>query len=249
MKTVLITSGGTIEPIDGVRGITNFATGKLGSVIAETLQNCRIFFVKNIKSAMPEIQSNHLTVIETTDTQSVQNAMNDIMNTHHVDYFIHSMAISDYTVDKVVNINDIVQLLDDTNQYSKNDIINLINHPPTINNQSKVSSSISQPLIYLKQTPKIIDTIKKNWPHVKLIGFKLLNNVPHQELIDVAMKSLIRTDADFIIANDLTQISNDKHHAYILNKNGVAFETHTKKDLAHTLNSIINSDKTIMEAL
>lgn len=68
---------------------------------------------------MPEIQSNHLTVIETTDTQSVQNAINDIMNTHHVDYFIHSMAISDYTVDKVVNINDIVQLLDDTNQYSK----------------------------------------------------------------------------------------------------------------------------------
>lgn len=46
MKTVLITSGGTIEPIDGVRGITNFATGKLGSVIAETLQNCHIFLLK-----------------------------------------------------------------------------------------------------------------------------------------------------------------------------------------------------------
>lgn len=249
MKTVLITSGGTIEPIDGVRGITNFATGKLGSVIAETLQNCRIFFVKNIKSAMPEIQSNHLTVIETTDTQSVQNAINDIMNHHHVDYFIHSMAISDYTVEKVVNINDIIQLLDENNQYSKQDIINLINNPPIIENKTKVSSSISQPLIYLKQTPKIIDSIKINWPHVKLIGFKLLNNVPHQELIDVAIKSLYRTDADFIVANDLTQITNDNHHAYIVNKNGIVFETHTKKELANTLNSIINSDKKIMEVL
>ena len=192
---------------------------------------------------MPEIQSNHLTVIETTDTQSVQNAINEIMNTHHVDYFIHSMAISDYTVDKVVNINDIVQLLDDTNQYSKNDIINLINHPPTINNQSKVSSSISQPLIYLKQTPKIIDTIKKNWPHVKLIGFKLLNNVPHQELIDVALKSLIRTDADFIVANDLTQITTDKHLAYIVSKNGVVAQSSTKKELALTLQSFIHQSK------
>ncbi|MDN6717948.1 MAG: phosphopantothenate--cysteine ligase, partial [Lactococcus lactis] len=32
---VLITSGGTTEPIDEVRGISNFATGSLGKLAAE----------------------------------------------------------------------------------------------------------------------------------------------------------------------------------------------------------------------
>lgn len=164
MKTVLITSGGTIEPIDGVRGITNFATGKLGAVIADTLQDCRVFFIKNIKSAMPELSSPHLTVIETTDTLSVQQAIAHVMNNFHVDFFIHSMAISDYTVDKVVNVNDIVQLLDDTTHYSKEDIIKIINNPPVIDNKSKVSSSISQPLIYLKQTLKLLIALRKIGP-------------------------------------------------------------------------------------
>ena len=36
---VLITSGGTTEPIDNVRGISNFATGSLGKVTAEKFLN------------------------------------------------------------------------------------------------------------------------------------------------------------------------------------------------------------------
>ena len=243
MKTVLITSGGTIEPIDGVLGITNFATGKLGAVIADTLQDCRVFFIKNIKSAMPELSSPHLTVIETTDTLSVQEAIAHVMNNFHVDFFIHSMAISDYTVDKVVNVNDIAQLLDDKAQYSKEDILKIIHNPPVIENKSKVSSSISQPLIYLKQTVKIIDTIKKNWPHVKLIGFKLLNNVPHQELIDVALKSLIRTDADFIVANDLTQITTDKHFGLYCFKRWCCCSIFYKKRIGSSFTILYSSIK------
>ena len=76
-----------------------------------------------------------------------------------------------------------------------------------------------------------------------MIGFKLLNNVPHQELIDVALKSLIRTDADFIVANDLTQITTDKHLAYIVSKDGVVAQSSTKKELALTLQSFIHQSK------
>ena len=34
---IVITAGGTIEPIDDVRAITNFSSGKLGSKIANKL--------------------------------------------------------------------------------------------------------------------------------------------------------------------------------------------------------------------
>lgn len=39
LMKILITSGGTTEAIDSVRGITNHSTGRLGKVIAETFLN------------------------------------------------------------------------------------------------------------------------------------------------------------------------------------------------------------------
>jgi phosphopantothenate-cysteine ligase len=242
MKTVLITSGGTVEAIDGVRGITNFATGKLGAIIADTLKDAKVFLIKGSNAAIPKNLSQNITIIEATDTQSVQDAIESVMNNNHVDYFIHSMAISDYTIDKVVSIDELIDSINEYSTYSKNDIINLIKNPPTITNRNKVSSTIKQPLIYLKQTPKIIATIKEKWPHVKLIGFKLLNNVSKEELINVAKASLEKTKAEYIIANDLSQISNLNHKAYILSDKGILIETLTKQELANSLKSIINPE-------
>lgn len=241
MKTVLITSGGTVEPIDGVRGITNFSSGKLGALIADTLTDSKVFLIKGSKSVMPQNVSQNITVIETTDTQSVQDAISQVMNNNQVDYFVHAMAISDYTVDKVVSVDQLIDAIDDTATYSKSDIIELLKNPPTISNRNKVSSTIVQPLIYLKQTPKIIATIKQKWPHVKLIGFKLLNNVPQEELISVAQASLEKTHAQYIVANDLSKISKTHHSAYIVNADGVLQETATKQELANALKSIIES--------
>lgn len=240
MKTVLITAGGTVESIDGVRGITNFSSGKLGAMIADALTDCNVFLIKARKAVMPKNMANNITIIETTDTQSVQEAIELVMNNNHVDYFIHSMAISDYTVDKVVNLEDMIGSLNEYSTYSKNDFIELLQNPPTVKNRNKVSSAITQPLIYLKQTPKIISTIKQKWPHVKLIGFKLLNNVSKEELINVAKASVEKNNAQYIIANDLTGISNTQHKAYLVNRDGIVLETKTKEELAKVLKSLIS---------
>ena len=37
MKKIIITAGGTTEPIDNVRKITNVSTGKLGSLICDNM--------------------------------------------------------------------------------------------------------------------------------------------------------------------------------------------------------------------
>jgi phosphopantothenate-cysteine ligase len=69
MRTVLITAGGTVEPIDGVRGITNFSSGRLGALIADTLTNSKVFLIKSRKSVMPTKAgfTDRITVIETTE--------------------------------------------------------------------------------------------------------------------------------------------------------------------------------------
>lgn len=245
MKTVLITAGGTVEAIDGVRGITNFSSGKLGALIADALTDCKVFLIKGHKAVMPQNVGGKITIIETTDTQSVQDAIEQVMNNNKVDYFVHSMAISDYTVDKVVSVDEVIDSIVEDKTYTKDDIIQLLKNPPSIINRNKVSSTIKQPLIYLKQTPKIISTIKQKWPHVKLIGFKLLNNVSKEELIKVAMASVEKNKADYIVANDLSGISKTSHKAYLVNKDGIVLETQTKEEMAKTLKSLINLKITV----
>lgn len=239
---ILITAGGTVEPIDGVRGITNFSSGKLGALIAETLDECKIILIKSRKSAMPKFNLENITIIEVTDTQSVQDAIERVMNSQRVDYFIHSMAISDYTVDKISSIDDIVRQIRAMDNPSAEDAINILRFPEGVTNRNKVSSTIEHPILYLKQTPKIIASIKTRWPHVKLIAFKLLNKVDKNELMNVAISSAIKVNADYIVANDLQDIKGEQHKALFMTRYGVLEETNTKQELADVIYQMIYAE-------
>ena len=72
--------------------------------------------------------------------------------------------------------------------------------------------------LFLKKTPKIISLVKEWNPAIHLIGFKLLVDVSEDYLIEIARKSLIKNQADLIIANDLTQISANQHRAIFVEK-------------------------------
>ena len=50
---VVITAGGTSEPIDMVRKITNSSSGKLGSIIASKFNQCKVFYICAKKSIKP----------------------------------------------------------------------------------------------------------------------------------------------------------------------------------------------------
>ena len=93
----------------------------------------------------------------------------------------------------------------------------------------------------LKKTPKIISLIKKLSPNTKLIGFKLLENVKKNYLINVARKLMIKNDCDYVIANDLTQINENEHIAYLINnKNEEIIEMKTKLEIANNINRLIS---------
>ncbi|MDU6525055.1 MAG: phosphopantothenate--cysteine ligase, partial [Enterococcus sp.] len=68
-----------------------------------------------------------------------------------------------------------------------------------------------------------------------LVGFKLLVDVPMIELLNVAKKSLEKNHADFILANDLTEIYGEKHHGYLINQQQKVKEAHTKTEIAELI--------------
>lgn len=88
--------------------------------------------------------------------------------------------------------------------------------------------------MFLKKTPKIISLVKEWNPAIHLIGFKLLVDVSEDHLVDIARKSLIKNQADLIIANDFTQISAVQHRAIFVEKDHLQ-TVQTKEEIAKLL--------------
>lgn len=231
-KTVVITAGGTSEYIDKVRKITNSGTGKLGSIIADEFGNrddiARIFYIHTPKAFIPKTEK--VVCIQVTDTSSVKDAVEKVLTENKVDIFIHTMAISDYYVDYVSTIEML------SSELNGNNVSEILKNPKNkLDNSSKLSSSEDNLVVVLKQTPKIIGLIKKLSPNTKLVGFKLLENVTKEYLLDVARKLMKKNKCDFVVANDLQQIKEGNHKAFLLSNNNLEIEMNGKNEIARTL--------------
>ena len=218
---ILITSGGTTEKIDSVRGITNHATGTLGKYIAEAfLEKGYQVTLVTTKEAVKPKDHPLLTVQIITNVDSLLSTLEPLVKTH--DVFIHSMAVSDYTPVYMTDLNEVEQA---------EHVSDLLNRQ---NTESKISSKEDYQVLFMKKTPKVISLVKTWNPDICLIGFKLLVNVSKDELFTVARESLQKNKACYILANDLTEIKGDKHYAYLLDESHV-YEADTKKAIANLI--------------
>ena len=71
--------------------------------------------------------------------------------------------------------------------------------------------------VKLGLTRKLISNLRNWYPDSLLIGFKLLENVPKEHLIEVARKLCEKNRMDFIIANDLHDLRNGEHLSFLVN--------------------------------
>ena len=218
---ILITSGGTTEKIDAVRGITNHSTGYLGKEIAELFlaKGHQVTLVTTKTAVKPEPKEN-LKITEITNVESLLRKMEPLVKEH--DVLIHSMAVSDYTP---IYMTDFAELED------TEDLAQFLHKS---NTESKISSASDYQVLFLKKTPKIISLVKQWNPAIQLIGFKLLGDVSSEELIQVARESLVKNHASMIVANDLTKIQNGQHQAYLVTDDQV-LEASTKTEIAEAI--------------
>lgn len=239
MLNIIITAGGTSEKIDNVRKITNSSSGKLGNIIANTFlaKNYKkiekIYYISAKNSLKPE-NSEKVENITIENTQDVYDALHSILTTKKIDAVVHSMAISDYTVDYVTTSELLSNLL---NEKPSNEIEKLLNSKNlSLNNKDKISSNKSDLFVRLVPTKKVISFIKKWSSNSKLVGFKLLSNVTEQELINVASNLLDKNDCDYVVANDIKKINQDRHPAFIIDKKKNIKNANTKQEIADILN-------------
>lgn len=241
MKNIIITAGGTSEPIDGVRTITNSGTGRLGSLTADELSSRhnagKIFYVCSNGAYRPK--SEHAEVVTVTTVSDLQDALSRIISEHKIDAIIHSMAVSDYKVRAVSEPQRIARALRGTTPH---DLIDALDSTDMRKGTEKLSSKISSPVILLEPTPKVLSTLRPSAPEAVIVGFKLLSRVPKEQLFEVAEKLMESNGCDYVLANDSSEISGDSHHAFLMSRGGNRMELFTKQEIARALADAVTKE-------
>lgn len=90
--------------------------------------------------------------------------------------------------------------------------------------------------IALKRLPKISDEIKKVRKEVKLVLFKAESGVSDSELIKMALKKLKQSNADLILANDISRkgigFGSDMNEVILIGKKGVIGRERGEKSIS-----------------
>lgn len=185
---ILVTAGGTKEPIDGVRSITNTSSGKTGSLLAKSFENLghNVSLLK-AKSSQYGLNANDLLF---TSADNLNSMLQKELSLNSYDLVVHLAAVSDYTIDRLV--------------------IDGVEHAPS--ESIKVSSG-SELGIKLKPTKKIISNLKeysKN-KEIKVVGFKLTNTQQTEERVKAVEKLFNSSKPDMVVQNDKNEIDDLNH--------------------------------------
>ncbi|MCB0421043.1 MAG: bifunctional phosphopantothenoylcysteine decarboxylase/phosphopantothenate--cysteine ligase CoaBC [Bdellovibrionales bacterium] len=207
---VLVVSGGTQEPVDSVRTLTNISTGQTGSTIFQRIyEDGHEVTLLNAKSALRPPATSHIHFF--TTYESLKNQLNFLLSNNHYDAIIQLAAVSDFSLSVDPSLT-----------------------PP----QSKKLSSSKDLTLTLKRNEKLINQVK-SWSlnkNIFVCGFKL-TDTEDQELRQASIEKLF-TDAQCsaVVHNDYSELATGKRVFSVYEANGNLFSSHlTALDLTETL--------------
>lgn len=247
---IVITAGGTSEPIDGVRKITNTSTGRLGwECLLATIDSFnqqqkafKIHYIHTQTAFLGEINDDitqQVTFIEADTTQEVYHAVDTLTRKQQIDYFVHAMAISDFSYHFSIPIQHLALEIANTLKANPNigaeEIRKILSNPTQHIPQNRKITSKDALYIALQPTPKVIALIKQNNPKTVLIGFKLLRNVEKKELLQAAKRLTDKNGCDMVFANLLSQTGASNHTGMLIANNRIIATPLGKENIAKTI--------------
>jgi phosphopantothenoylcysteine synthetase/decarboxylase len=220
---ILITSGGTEEPIDGVRYITNFSTGKTGAFLADyfTKRGADVTLLHGHRAALPSLEMKTDSFIS---FENLNEKLKFYLESGKYDGVIHLAAVSDFSVEYIETENG---------------------EKLSPRNCGKLSSD-NKLNLHLKRNFKIINQLKtynKSGKELIVTGFKLTDTDSTAEM-EEAVRKLLRSEAvDFVVQNNLRDITKEKHPAGIYISDGsLMYRTETKKEMADSLFKLLTGE-------
>ena len=179
---ILITSGGTSEPIDPVRSITNTATGTTGAMIAETMLGLghSVHFLSAKTSVQPRAEElgalDRFTSGHFNTYADLATTLQTSLAGNNFDAVIHAAAVSDYS-------------MADGAATTKTD-------------------SATEITLKLKKNPKLLDSVRK-WsknPNIKIVAFKLTATRDLAERKSRLQNLIEHSKPNFVVVNDQNEL-------------------------------------------
>ena len=245
MKRILITGGPTNEFIDEVMKITNMSTGSFSISLSNHFseKGYQVDLVLNRCISTDKINRQvEIYPVETTD--EMLERIEILAKENRYDAMIHSAAVGDYKADFSFLMKDLAEELFRKKEQlnSPDDIYRILMDPESkIDNSSKISSYQEDLTVKLGLTTKIIGNLREWLPDTLLIGCKLLENVPKEELFSVGQRLCIKNNMDYIMANDLADLRDGQSTRYLISKDGFTERRlETGEDVYYLVDDIIN---------
>ena len=220
---ILITSGGTEEPIDGVRYITNFSTGRTGAFLADKLdeKGADITLLHGHRAMVP---SREIALDSFITFSDLDERLQFHLSSGKYDAIIHLAAVSDFSVEYIETENGGILTPEKRGKLSSHNRLNL----------------------HLKRNYKILDRLKtyqKSGKGLIVTGFKLTDTDSEEEMKEAVQKLLKSGKVDYVVQNNLRDITKEKHEAKIYSAHGnLLFRTETKREMAEKLFSLIQGE-------
>ncbi len=258
MINIAITAGGTSESMDGVRKITNISTGSLGwhcleAVLSKfstpSVADFHIHYIHTENAIIKELAGNSkkkVSFITVTDAESVFQAVDKLTKEVELDYFIHSMAISDFTFSysvSTIRLAQEIEALQSADGFTDECVRSILENPLSKHSTGEKISSDDDILIGLKRTKKVIPLIKKNNSNTFLVGFKLLANVDEAELLRVANELAEKNGCDLVIANEVSAIGETNHQAILVKEKKIIARAVGKFEIAKLIIDSMMDDR------
>ncbi len=242
-KNILITAGGTSEPIDRVRSITNTGTGALGSLIAKEFSlkedTDRIFYVHGRNAVLPECDK--VTLVPIASTDDLLNAVTKLCTENRIDVVIHSMAVSDFRVRSVLKASTVLAICQPSSGLEN--VFHFVDRENLVKKENKISSGTEDPVIFLEKTPKVLPVFRELLPDALIVGFKLLDGVSHEDLIDTAYRLLQKNGCDYVLANDYRTVEAGKHQGFLIDSDRNEISCDGKAEIAKAIAETVSGGK------
>jgi len=216
---ILVTAGGTREPIDTVRYIGNLSSGRTASRLADELTAAghRVTWLGAEDAIEPGLPCQMVRFSSYADLAAQLQTM---LAATDFDVVVHAAAVSDFSVAAVLTPEG----------------------DPLDSGRGKLSSG-SDLLLRLKPNPKLLDRLRdwSNNPHVRVIGFKLTDTADLQERLEAVKKQFDASGVDAVVHNDLADISNLGHTFWLHTPSGPPVACADTRALAKTINNFLET--------
>ena len=264
-KRIIVTAGPTEERIDSVMKITNMSTGSLGCTIAERLLKDhavgQVIYLAPKLARRPCTDSGRFEYIRTFDADSMLNTLRCLLS----DRDRPSAAVGDYKARYSVRGEDLATEIAKRvmnaphgtgSRFMDRDairdaVLDVIKNPAcAVDDAGKMSSYEPNLMVMMDLTPKVVGCVKKTSPGTRLVMWKLLDGVSVEQLFDVASALRKKNKADYIVANDLSHITEDGHWAMVIGPDENSPDGHdriiatceTKAEIADAVAGLVLAD-------